>query len=398
MRKSILEWFAWGCLLCSSSAWADPDDTLNLIVGAGVMHDNNLFKAPAGLERSDEITTTTLGLNFDKEYSLQRIKVDASMTDYRYQDNDYLDYTGKNLNAAWLWKLSPSLYGNLSTSYLETMNSFADYRALLPERRRNLRTTKNSNFGVEWEAFGPLHLISNVSHYNLENSEVFVQESNYTAKTGEIGLKYVTSAQSSLSLVQRKSNGDYPREANPATLLDSGYEQSDTEARFIWSPTIKSTLFGRVSYLDRTYDHFSERNYAGYVGSLDFNWGATEKVSVLFRAARDLNVFQDPSNSFDSYSSYFKSDIFSVLPTWDITEKTRLKLRLSREKRDYEGTIVNGFPLREDRIKYLGATLEWDPTRNINVNLSYLKQSRDSNLQNFDYDSSTYRLSVILNF
>lgn len=362
------------------------------------MHDNNLFKAPAGLERSDEITTTTLGLNFDKEYSLQRIKVDASMTDYRYQDNDYLDYTGKNLNAAWLWKLSPSLYGNLSTSYLETMNSFADYRALLPERRRNLRTTKNSNFGVEWEAFGPLHLISNVSHYNLENSEVFVQESNYTAKTGEIGLKYVTSAQSSLSLVQRKSNGDYPREANPATLLDSGYEQSDTEARFIWSPTIKSTLFGRVSYLDRTYDHFSERNYAGYVGSLDFNWGATEKVSVLFRAARDLNVFQDPSNSFDSYSSYFKSDIFSVLPTWDITEKTRLKLRLSREKRDYEGTIVNGFPLREDRIKYLGATLEWDPTRNINVNLSYLKQSRDSNLQNFDYDSSTYRLSVILNF
>lgn len=397
MRK-IIEWFAWGCLLCSSTAWADPDDTLSVVVGGGLTRDDNLFRTVDALKTSDEIRSTVLGVVLDKEYSLQRFKVNATMTDYRYRDNDYLNYTGQNLSAAWLWKLSPALYGNLSTSRVKSLNSFTDYIALAPERRRNIRTTDISRFDVEWEAMGPLHLISSVSHYSQKNSELFIQDDNYNARVGEIGVKYVTPAQNSIALVQRRTDGGYAREANPATGLDSGFEQNDSEVRVLWNPTVKTNVFGRVAYIDRTSDDFPERSFDGYVGSLDFKWGVTEKVDLLFNVRRDLNAFQEVRTSVNSYSSFYESNMYTFSPVWNMTEKTRLKLRWSRESRDYQGTVVGSDPLRRDTLRYSGATLEWEPRKSINVKLDYLRQSRDSNESNRIFTDNIYNLSVLLNF
>ena len=398
MRKSLIEWFAWGCLLCSSTAWADPDDALSFVVGAGVQRDDNLFRAAAGQEVSDEIKSATLGLRFDKEYSLQRFKVDARVTDYRYRDNSDLDYTGKNLSAAWEWKLSPQLYGNLSTSRIDTLNSFIDYVAASPELRRNIRTTDNSRFDVEWEALGPLHVISAVSHYDQKNSLTFSQDDNYSAKIGELGLKYVTSAKSSIALVSRKTNGNYAREADPTTGLDSGFDQSESEVRFLWTPTVKSTLGGRAAYKDRKSDNFSERDFAGYVGSVDFNWGITDKLSLLMNVRRDLNAFQESRSSVSSYSSFYSSNMYTISPIWEMTEKTRLGLRYSKEDRDYQGTVINGVPLRDDQLSYRGISLQWLPRKSINVSFNYLDQSRDSTDAARDFKDKIYTLSVILNF
>ena len=398
MQKKLIEWFAWSCLLWSSAVLADPDDTLSLVVGAGATRDDNLFRAPAGLEVSDEIRHATFGLKIDKEYSLQRITVDASMTDYRYRDNGYLDHTGKNLNAGWAWKLSPALYGNLSTSRVDALNSFVDYIAATPEQRRNIRTTKSSRFDVEWEAFGPLHLISSASHYDQENSQTFTQDDNYSAAIGEMGVKYVTTAESWLALVQRKTQGDYSRAADPTTGLDSGFDQTDTEARFNWNPSVKSNVFGRVAYIDRKFDNFSDRNYDGMVGSVDVNWGLTKKLNVLLSARRDLNVFQELRSAVDSYSSFYSSTMYTLSPAWDITEKTRLKFRYSREDRDYDGTTVGGMPMRSDKLDYRGITLEWSPRKSIKTTLGYLYQSRNSNDDALDFKDNIYSLSILLNF
>ena len=397
MRR-IIEWFAWGCLLCSSTAWADPDDTLSLVVGGGVMRDDNLFRTVDERKTSDEIRSLIFGVKVDKEYSLQRFRVNATLTDYRYRDNDYMNYTGQNLNAAWAWKLSPSLYGNLSTGRTKSLNSFTDYVALEPERRRNIRTTNTSRFDVEWEALGPLHLISAVSHYNQKNSELFIQDDNYSAKVGEVGVKYVTSAQSSVALVQRRTNGQYAREANPATGLDSSFSQNDTEVRAIWNPTLKTNIAGRVAHIDRSSDNFPERSFSGYVGSVDLNWGVTEKIDLLFNLRRDLNAYQEVRNPLSSYSSFYNSEMFTFSPVWNISDKTRFKLRWSRENRDYEGTVVNDDPLRRDKLRYSGATFEWEPRKSVNVKFDYLRQSRDSSESIRNFTDNIYNLSVILNF
>lgn len=391
-----------GCVLSSSTVWADQDgfqhpDTLSLIVGAGISRDDNLFRAPEGREVSDELRTTTLGLRFDKSYSLQRVIVDAMLTDYSYRDNSYLDYTGKNLNATWAWKISPSLYGNLSRSRTESLISFVDYVPATPELRRNVRTVDRSRFDVEWEALGPLHLISSVSHIDQTNSQAFIEESDYTAKSGEFGVKYVTSAKNSIALVSRKVGGDYNRSEDPAALQDSGFTQNETEVRVVWNPTVKTNVTARVAHLDREHDNFSERNYSGYVGSADLKWGITDKVDFLINVRRDLNSFQESRSVTESYSNNYVSDSFTLNPVWNMTEKTSLGYRYTRQRRDFEGTTVGADPLRLDHFKYNTISLEWNPRSFVQLGLSYQKMKRDSNDDNFDFKADIVYLTVRFN-
>lgn len=398
MRKPFLELFAWSCLLCSSTAWADSLDTFGLSAGVGTTRDDNLFRAPSGQEVSDEIDTTTVGFKIDKSYSLQRFRVDASATDYRYRDNDYLNYTGHNVNAVWNWKFTPALYGNLSTSRVRTLNSFVDYVAASPELRRNIRTTSISRFDVEWEALGPLHLISSVSHYDQRNSQQFVEESGYTARAAELGVKYVTAKKSSLALVRRTTNGDYSRDANPAALLDSGFDQTENEARFEWWPTVKTSLSGRVAYLDRTHDNFSERNYSGYVGALNLNWGITEKLALIASASRDINSYQQTPSLLDSYSNDYVANTFALGPVWKISEKTTLSYRHTRQRRDFEGIALAASPLREDRLSYDTLSVDWQPRAYVKVGIDYQRSRRDSNDDNFDFRANALLFTVNLYF
>jgi exopolysaccharide biosynthesis operon protein EpsL len=389
-------------MLSSSTVWADQDsfqhpDTLSLIVGAGISRDDNLFRAPEGREISDELRTTTLGLRFDKSYSLQRIIVDAMLTDYSYRDSSYLDYTGKNLNATWAWKISPSLYGNLSRSRTESLISFVDYVPATPELRRNIRTVEKSRFDVEWEALGPLHLISSVSHFDQTNSQAFIEESDYTAKSGEVGVKYVTSAKNSIALVNRKVNGDYNRTEDPAALQDSGFTQNETEVRVVWNPTVKTNVTARVAHLDREHDNFSERNYSGYVGSADLKWGVTDKVDFLINVRRDLNSYQESRSLTESYSNNYVSDSFTLNPVWNMTEKTSLGYRYTRQRRDFEGITVGADPLRQDHFKYNTVSLEWNPRSFVQLGLSYQKMKRDSNDDNFDFKADIVYLTVRFN-
>jgi exopolysaccharide biosynthesis operon protein EpsL len=402
MQKSFLECLALGCLLSSSTAWADQGaiehpDTFTFVVGAGLTRDDNLFRAPAGQEVSDELRTTTLGFKIDKSYSLQRFIVDAIWTDYSYRDNSYLDYTGKNLNAAWAWKLSPSLYGNLSSSKVESLISFVDYVPATPELRRNVRTVDKSRFDVEWEAMGPLHLVSSVSHFDQTNSQTFIEESNYSAKSGEFGVKYVTPSKNSIALVGRKVNGDYNRAEDPATLQDSGFTQTESEVRFVWNPTVKSNATGRVAYLEREHDNFSERNYSGYVGSADLTWGITDKVNFLINVRRDLNSYQESRSVTDSYSNNYVADSFTLNPVWNMTEKTTLSYSYTQQRRDFEGVEVSGDPLRQDRFKYNTISFGWKPRSFVQVGLNFQKLKRDSNDDNFDFKADIVYLTVRFN-
>lgn len=362
------------------------------------MSNDNLFLAPDGLKSSDVIRSETVGLKFDKGYSLQRFTVDAKVTDYNYRNNSYLDYTGKNLNAAWLWSLSPSFYGKFSAGRVDSLNSFVDFVPMAASQRRNIRTTQTDRLDAEWEAMGPWHLIGSAARYSQHNSQIFIQDDSYWTRIGEAGVKYVTSATNSISLVRRWTTGNYARSADPSTEMESGFSQTDNEVRVFWQPTFKTSVTSRISRLDRRSDQFAVRDYSGYVGSVNLNWNATDKLSLLASIRRDLNPFQNLSSTTTSFSSFYASDVYTLSPTWNLTEKTSLSLSYGIEHRDYRGTIVNGVPMRNDRLHTIGVIADWKPRKSIDVNLSYLRQTRDSNQTDFNFSANTLFLSALLNF
>jgi hypothetical protein len=122
-KKSIMQpircWLALALSAMPLTSSADELDTLQFRAAMNKTYDSNLFRR-ANNEVAEQITTTTLGVKLDKTYSLQRLIVDMYYVDYKYNENDYLDYGAKNYSASWLWSLTPNLTGTLSSQRTQT--------------------------------------------------------------------------------------------------------------------------------------------------------------------------------------------------------------------------------------------------------------------------------------
>lgn len=382
-------------LLASVSAIADQLDSWNLVLGSTLMNDSNVFRAPSGRESSDQITALNAGVRVNKAYSLQRFVVDASVTDYKYDKNSYLDYLGKNLSAAWQWALTPQLHGNLSANYSEALNSFVDYFSLTPALRKNLRTTEGQRFDLEWEALGRLHLVGGVNHSELKNSQAFFEEGDSATNAVEYGVKYVLPSGSQMSLLGRNSDGEYKnRVISFLNKYDSGFSQRDLEFKFLWVATEKSRFNGRVAYINREHEHFAERDYKGTVGSLDYVFDLTSKIRLMAGFKRDLASYQS-SYLISTPYNYYQLDSYNVTPVWQITPKITLRGRYNHDTRDYRGTEQSVF---KDTLRQSSVSLDWAPLRTLTLSATAQRDTRSSTLAGRDFSSNIISLVANLVF
>lgn len=387
--------------LGAHAALADAFDTLNLTVGATVMHDDNLFRLSSNAntqallgtsQRSDTIRVATVGLKFAKNYSLQRFEFDASLVDYRYNTFDYLDFTAKNYSGAWRWALTPRLKGNLTRSQSESLNSFTDYNNY---RQQNIRTVTNTRIDADYDLGAAVHLIAAVAETKNENSKIFVAEGDNTLDTAEFGMRYVFRSGATVSLVRRHGEGDYTNRNQPIPLglYDNGFQQDETELRAVWPITAKTRIDARIAHLDRHHDHYDERDYDGTIGNFSVNWDVTAKTRVTATASRELSSYQTV------YSSYIETDRFVVSPYWQITAKTALRMRYDYAHRDYLGAIAaTTFNGRTDTIRNGSVSLEWAPYNNALISASVQNEKRKSNKPGQDYDSTMGTVSAQFNF
>lgn len=375
--------------LALPAAQADQQDSWNLTAGVGSSYDSNLFRSPSRLASSDTINTASVGLRIDKPYSLQRFVFDGALTAYRYQRNDYLDYVGKNFYGAYLWSVTPRLHGTLSASYNEGLNSFVDYRG----RGRNLRTLETYRLDAEWEAWGNWRLLGGVNYTSVQNSELFVAQDDYAARSAEYGVKYVYPSGSNIVLLGRRTDGDYDnRELSAFALLDSKFTQNEPEVRVSWQVTGQSLLNGRLGYLAREHQNFAVRDYSGAVGSLDYLWDIGGKLRLNLGVRQDLVSYQTLE------SSYYRARAWSIVPVWQITAKTVLRGRFSRESRDYLGAPLAVLAGREDTLSLSQVAVDWMPLRTVTLSTYVQYDRRDSNQAIYDFKAEMAGISAKLAF
>lgn len=373
----------------TSSSDTQSLDTFNFALGAGMRYDDNLFRL-SGSEKSDTIYTTNAGIKIDKPYAQQRFQLDAGLIDNKFRSNDFLDYTAFNYRAAWLWHLTPNVSGILLADQNQVLNNFADFRNT---QDKSIQTNQTRLFTIDGLIGGGVHLLGGLLDVRSRNSKTFEQVGDYRQDGFELGVKYVAPSENWISIMRREFKGDYRgRVLDPVAQLDTGFDQSETEANLGWRVTGKSEIDAKLGYVDRVHDHFSQRDYSGSVGRLLYRWTPTGKLQLNLSLTRNLFSFQEDVNS------YFVADTFSISPIWQYSPKTTLRLKYDYSDRDYRGAIVPTAEMRQDKVQSLLFSADWQATRTLLLTGTLQHDRRSSNIDGFDYDSNAAGINAQLLF
>jgi exopolysaccharide biosynthesis operon protein EpsL len=367
-------------------------DALKVIVGGSVAHDSNLFRRSGLLlsPQSETIGTGYIGLRFDKPYGQQRFQLDATATAYRYDKFSYLDFDGFDYRAAWLWHLGPRVSGSLRASRTQTPTQFQDQTGF----QRNTRTSENYGFDVDGWIVGGWHVLAGLAHSSSKGENTALQnQPNYRQDNLDAGVRYLFRSGSDVAVLWRRNEGDQDDQFVNNVVVPStdDYTQDDSEIRGTWIVSAKSTLTGRVTYLDRRYDRAPLRDFSGTAGDIGYQWRLTDKVNLRLSATRNIAPFQSLS------STYRTSNTFSLAPTWQATAKTSVSVGLRRAYDDYP-TAVAGVPDREDTTDHASLSADWTPLRSLSISASVFREKRSSNLPSVEYSTTIGKIGAAFTF
>lgn len=373
-------------------AAADEDDALNVLLGARVTYDSNLFRTPGSTDpQSDVIRTGYVGLRIDKPYSQQRFQFDVTETDYRYNKFSNLNFDGLDYRGAWLWHLTPRVSGTLSADRSESLVPFQD----ILNNNRDVRIIQNRIFTLDGWVFGGWHALLGISQSEQNSEQPSAAAPDFRGVSGEAGVKYLASSGSSLAILRRATNGEYLNSIVFAPANFAGidnYRQDESELQANWILNARSTVTARLTWLERRNDHFIQGDFSGLGGILGYTWTPTAKLSLDFGAQRQLSPWQDPS------STYKVDNIISFAPSWQASAKVAVRARLEHIQSYFRGGVVANVPSRNDTTNNALIGLDWLPLRSLTIGASLQRLQTSSNYALFEYDATVVNVGAVLKF
>ena len=378
--------------LYPTTALADKDDTFNIVLDSHYEHDSNLFRVPDGfplpaqVERSDNIWDTNVGFSIDKDYSLQKFKFDYAHESVRYDNNTFLNFEANNYVGAWLWAITPSLTGTLSTKRTTDLVPFLDY-GQSGAFNQNMRVTKEHVFNFDYSPHNVWHLLGGYSKLDVVNSQTFVQQTSYKQDQVEVGAKYSFPSNSYIMFKHKNRNGEQAESFSQ--LISTGFTEKEEELSAFWLITGKSKASANFGHVSRNDDMFSVRDFSGYFGGINYSWDVTGKINVAVDLSRRIASYQD------QFSSYNTIDRLSIKPTWAVTSKVSVNATALISKRRFLGDGYNQSPnAREDNGVYYAVGADWSPRSTIKLGVALQHDVRNSNATQFDGDYSANIASI----
>lgn len=389
--------FILSALAPSSAALADEFDVINLNASGNVMVDDNLFRLRNGLSansvglktKSDTVTSTSLGLNINKQVSLQRIIADISFQNISYKTYSYLDFRASNYNAKWLWAIGNRLSGDISAQQTQSLASFTDYSNY---SRRNLRTVEEQKANFDYWLHSNWHIVGGLYASKLANQSAFLEDSDYQSTGYNAGIRYQPASGNKITWRIKQAEGKYKNRAfNTALQYDNGFSQNGQQFELFWQITGKSQIRGNLEYTKREHDHFSSRDYSGWIGNLDYIYAYSAKTSFSTGYRRGLDSYQQAT------TSYYSSDEINMGAQWAATSKILASAKASYVIRQFQGPVIQlpaGLADREDKFTKFGLDLSYRPDRWLELKIGANMERRSSNYSAYEYNDQTAYVSA----
>lgn len=407
LRRNSLCLAAATSALCNVALAAQPDEKKeeHLYISEQFTYDDNLFRAAETedlsipvdpndpnavarqVEREDYVNLITVGVGNDFHMGQQTLRLKGRVYDARYQENDYLDYTGGDASAQLNLRMLTALSAQVSGAYGRKLADFAQTLGT----DRDLIETLNYNGFLRYE-IGPRWSISaGGGRLETEHSLDRRQQENLEADVGRVSLDYQTPSFHAFGLEYRYMDAKFP----DAPLDLNGLNQSDFEensalARFTYTATVRTQFRVSAGYVERERPANPEADYKGDVWRAEIDWKPRTKFSTLFAAWRELKAYTDVE------SDYFISDGFSLAPTWSPTEKLIFALSVAYEDQEYVNTrdldLIG--TQRNDDVLTGAFTFTYKPRDQLAIELSYRGSDRDSNRINRRYDAQVAGIGI----
>jgi exopolysaccharide biosynthesis operon protein EpsL len=384
-------------LLAPLPAAALLNDRVEVFAAENVTYDSNVFRLSPSLDprttighdqRSDWVSTTSLGANLDVPWSLQRFQASYSWFTNRYHRFRELDFDGHAGRAAWLWSVTPHLTGDLGYTDTQALANFAN---ILGVRDRDILRTKQGFADAVWFPMATWRIHGGAAEVQQRHDNEGQRLNDIDSTTGVAGVSYVTAADDRLGIEGRVEHGRTPHDDLRGGPFDNSYRQRSLGVVGHWIATGHSTVDGRVDEVKREYDQAPSRDFTGPTFRVAYTWAPTGKLTVVSTVFRDIGPIADVQSA-----SFVLVRGISVKPAWAVTDKVTVGANAEYNIWDYRGDVVNG--TFSHRVRTFGGTVNYRATTKILLSGSYSHEMRTSTVPFADYKDDIFTVTARIGF
>lgn len=381
----------------ASPAWSFYNDRIEVFVAETATWDSNVFRLSRNLvpqtllgtsNLGDRILTTSVGVNADIPMSLQRFQGSYQRFWTRYNRFNQLDFDGDLWRVAWLWAVTSELTGDVGYDEATGLASFATFRGTTPDviHTRHAFASANWQMNARWLAYAGLNGIER------KHEDPARRVNDLVAKVAEARVSYVTPRENRVGVALRYEDGGAPEtRLFQGIPFDNAYTQVGLGVVGRWELSPHSRFDGRVDYIKRKYDQFTQRNYSGPAWGFTYTWLPSPKFTMPVTVRRDIAPLEDVQTTFVLATGV------SIKPRWQMSEKVALVGSADYSRWKYHGDPIVGGDF-EHNVRAASVGFAWTPFQRVVITGAVSREARTSNLVNADYQTTITTLDAKVGF
>ena len=369
----------------------DPIFSLEPELGIEVRYDENIFRSATSIQ-SSWITIISPGLSVSTEPSRHRFSVQYNGDIAWYANSDPDNYDDHHLEAGAYLDLSPKTKFDLIGSYDDSHDNRGT--ALTEGFDPALNVPPNPDEYQFGKLLGRFSLGSSASKGRLvlEGGVSDLEYTNHRDRTrffdradtyGNATFYFRILPRTSLLLDTRFSEIDY---ANDRALLPS---LDSKEFRYLvgitWDTTAKITGTLKAGYVEKNFDDSARGDFSDPSWEADLRWSPRTYSHFDFRTARY------PSES-NGGGNFIDNTVYSI--TWEHAWSDRTNSRIGARQLDqeYRGSFVN----RNQELTQFDFSVSYQMRRWLTWKAGIEINSRNSNIDRFEFDGNIYSVSAVM--